>query len=433
MRVEVGPEEMDASLMHAYQHVVKEVAIPGFRKGKAPRTVVEGYVGRQALRKEALDHLLPEICMEIVREEKLEVVAPPQVEMVQEDPVVFRATFSLRPVIELGDHRALRMERPDPRVEDSQLDGFLENLRERHGAWAPAPRAAQFDDLVIIDVTQAQKGGETRKHEGQQVLLMKDSVIPLPGFSEHLVGLSAGEEKEFTLAYPEDHRLKELAGKEFDFQVRVIEIKEKRLPELSDEFARSLGEGLDSVEALRTHAADVLRRMEQERITREHERKVLAAVVDSAVRLEYPPVFVEEEINRLMRDRDMATRDRGGLRAYMAALGKSEEDLREELRPRAEEQVRHDLVLGKVAEAEQITVEPAEVDADVEAMKKGAGEGNPGLQELFGTAQAREVLENRLYARKALLRLVDIALGNAPDGVEEPAEAGKEANDGDAA
>jgi trigger factor len=434
IRVEVEPAEIDASLDHAYHHLVKEVAIPGFRKGKTPRAVLEQYVGREALRKEALEEMVPELCMKIIEEQKLEVVAQPQVEIVEEDPVVFKATFSLRPEIELGDYRGIRIERPAVEVGDREVDDFMQNLRERHGDWVPASRAVNFDDMLTIDVTQAEKGGETRKHEGQQVLVLKDSMLPLPGFSEHLVGMSAGEEKEFTLSFAEDYRMKELAGKEFEFMVKLDEVKEKHLPELDDEFVKSLGEGMDSIDALRKYAADGLKKVAEDRAEREHENKVLAAVVDSAVRLEYPPVFVEEEINRLMRDRDMAMRDRGGLRAYMKALKKTEEQMREELRARAVEQVRHDLVLGKVAVEEKIVVEAAEVEADIENMIKNAGEGNDErLQELFGAPQARQVLENRMYARKALQRLVDIALGKAAGDPEQQAEAGKESEDGDAA
>ncbi len=433
MRVELEPAEIDDSLDHAYHHVVKEVAIPGFRKGKAPRAVLEQFVGREALRKEALEELIPEMCMKIVEEQKLEVVAQPQVEMLEQDPVVFKAIFSLRPEIELGDYRSTRIERPAVEVADSEVDGFMQNLRERHGDWVPASRAVNFDDMVIIDVAQTEKGGETRTHEGQQVLVLKDSMLPLPGFSEHLVGMSPGEEKEFTISFPEDYRMKELAGKEIQFKVKLNEVKEKHLPELDDEFVKSLGEGMDTIEALRKYAADGLKKVAEDRAAREYENKVLAAVVDSAARLEYPPVFVEDEINRLLRDRDMATRDRGGLRAYMKAFKKTEEQLKEELRPRAVEQVRHDLVLGKVAQEEKITVEPAEVEADIQNMMKSAGEGNDRLQELFGTPQAREVVENRLYARKALQRLVDIATGVAPGGPEQKAEVGKEARDGDAA
>lgn len=432
MRVEIEPEEIDHSLEHAYHHVVKEVVIPGFRKGKAPRAVLEQYVGKEALRKEALEELVPELCMKIVEDQKLEVVARPQVEMLEQDPVVFKATFSLRPEIELGDYRAIRIERPAVEVSDREVDDFMQDLRQRHGDWAPAPRAADFDDMLVIDVTQAEKGGETRRHEGQQVLLMKESMLPLPGFSEHLVGLAPGEEKEFTISFAADYRVKDLAGREFGFKVKVNEVKEKRLPDLDDEFAQSLGEGMDSLEALRKYASDGLKKAAEDRVAREHEVEVLAAVIDSAVKLEYPPVFVEDEISRLMRDREMATRDRGGLRAYLKAFNKTEEQMREELRPRAVEQVRHDLVLGKVAEEEKITVEPAEVETEIQDMLNGAGEANGRLKELFGTDRARDLMENRMYARKALQRLVDIALGPAAGGPEEKAEVGKEAKDGDA-
>jgi len=431
MKVEIEAAEIEASLEHAYHHVVKEVAIPGFRKGKTPRAVLEQYVGKEALRKEALEELLPELCMKIIEEQKLEVVAQPQVEMLQEDPVVFKATFSLRPEVELGDYRSIRIERPSVEVGDSEVDDFMQKLRERHGDWAPASRAANFEDMVIIDVTQGEKGGEAKSHEGQQVLLVKDSILPLPGFSEHLVGMAVGDEKEFALSYAEDYKIKELAGKEFVFKVKMNEVKEKHLPELDDEFAKSLGEGMDTIDGLRKYAADGLKRAAEDRAKKEYENKVLEAVVNSAVKIEYPPIMVEQEISSLMRDRDMALRDRGGLRAYLKNMKKTEEQLREELRPRAVEQVRHELVLGKVADEEKIAVAPAEIEADIESMMKGAGEGNERLQELFGSPQARQVVENRMIAQKAVQRLADIAIGNAGGEPEQKAEAGKESKDGD--
>ena len=433
MRVEVEAAEIDASLEHAFHHVVKEVAIPGFRKGKTPRAVLEQYVGKEVLRKEALEELVPELCIKIIEDQKLEVVAQPQVEMLQDDPVVFKATFSLRPNVELGDYRSIRIERPSVEVGDSEVDDFMQKLRERHGDWAPASRAANFEDMVIIDVTQGEKGGEAKSHEGQQVLLVKDSILPLPGFSEHLVGMAVGDEKEFTLSYAEDYKIKELAGKEFVFKVKLNEVKEKHLPELDDEFAKSLGEGMDTIDGLRKYAADGLKKAAEDRARREHESKVLEALVNSAAKLEYPPVLVEQEINSLMRDRDMAMRERGGLRNYLKTVKKTEEQLREELRPRAVEQVRHELVLGKVAEEEKITVDPAEIEADIEGMMKGAGEDNERLQELFGTPQARQVVESRMMAQKTVQRLVEIAVGNAANEPGQKADAGKEDKDGDAA
>jgi trigger factor len=433
MRVEVEPAEVEASLEHAYHHVVKEVAIPGFRKGKTPRSVLEQYVGKEALQKEALEELVPELCIKIMEEQKLEVVAQPQVEILQQDPVVFKATFSLRPEVELGDYRSIRIEQQPVEVGDSEVDDFMQKLRERHGEWAPASRPAGFEDLVIIDVTQVEKGGDAKSHQGQQVLLVKDSVLPLPGFSEHVVGMASGEEKEFTLSYAEDYKIKELAGKEFKFKVKLNEVKEKHLPELDDEFAKSLGEGMDTIDALRKYAADGLKRAAEDAARREYERKVLEAVVGCAAnKVEYPPVLVEQEITSLLRDRDMALRERGGLRNYLKTMKKTEEQLRDEIRPRAVEQVRQELVLGKVAEDEKITVDPAEIEADIENMMKGAGEGNEKLQELFGTSQARQVVENRMIARKAVQRLVDIAMGGAASEAEQKAEAGKESKDGDA-
>ncbi|MDM7998514.1 MAG: trigger factor [Dehalococcoidia bacterium] len=430
MRVEVEAAEIDASLEQAYRHVVKEVAVPGFRKGKTPRAVLEQYVGKEVLRKEALEDLVPDLCMKIIEEQKLDVVAPPNVEILQEDPVVFRATFSLRPEVELGDYRNIRIEPPSVEVGDAEVDDFMQKLRERHGEWAPADRAANFGDMVIIDLTQGEKGGEPRSHEGQQLLLVKDSILPLPGFCEHVVGMAVGEEKEFTLHFAEDYKIKELAGKEFTFKVKVREVKERHLPELDDEFAKSLGEGMDTIDGLRKYAAEALRRVAEDNARREYEDKVVEAVVNSAVRIEYPPLLAEQEIDRLMRDRDMALRDRGGLRAYLQSMKKTEQELREELRPRAVERLKRSLVLAKVAEQEKITAAPAEIEADVEAMKNSVGKEDEKIQELLSMPQARDVVENRLMVQKTVQRLVDIAMGKCGKKAEQEEEAGKEAKDG---
>ena len=281
--------------------------------------------------------------------------------------------------------------------------------------------------MVVIDITQTEKDGEPKSHQGQQILLMKDAVLPLPGFSEHLVGMSSGEEKEFTLSYPGDYRMKELAGKELKFNVKLTEVKERHLPELDDEFAKSLGEGVDTIEALRKYAADGLKRAAENAAMKEYERKVMQALVDSAAKLEYPPILVEEEINRILRDRDMAFRQRGGsLKDYLKAINKTEGQLRDEMRPNAVEQLKQQLVLGKVAEEEKVSIEPAEIDAEIEGMMKGAGEENDRLRELFGSPQARQVVEDRMIAQKTMQKLVDIAMGDAGKDQEQKAEAGKE-------
>lgn len=427
MKVEVEPAEMEHGLEHAYHDLVKKVVIPGFRKGKTPRAVLEQYVGKEGLQKEALEELVPELCIKIIDEQKLEVIAQPQVEILQNDPVVFKAIFSIRPSVELGDYRNIRIERQPVEVRDSEVDEFMQKLRERHGEWSPASKPANFDDMVVIDITQTEKDGEPKSHQGQQILLMKDAVLPLPGFSEHLVGMSSGEEKEFTLSYPGDYRMKELAGKELKFNVKLTEVKERHLPELDDEFAKSLGEGVDTIEALRKYAADGLKRAAENAAMKEYERKVMQALVDSAAKLEYPPILVEEEINRILRDRDMAFRQRGGsLKDYLKAINKTEGQLRDEMRPNAVEQLKQQLVLGKVAEEEKVSIEPAEIDAEIEGMMKGAGEENDRLRELFGSPQARQVVEDRMIAQKTMQKLVDIAMGDAGKDQEQKAEAGKE-------
>ena len=414
LHIEAEPQEMEESLNKAYHHLVKEIDIPGFRKGKAPRHVLERYVGKEELQREALEHLIPQLCNQVIEEQKMEVIAQPQIEIIQVDPVVFKSTFPLRPQVELGDYQHIRLSPEPAEVTEEEISSVIEQLRERRAVWAPAEHPVSFGDLVTVDIEEKREGDLINSYQGQQLPVIQDSPLPLPGFAEHLVGMEKGEERKFSLSYSDDYELKELAGKQYNFKVKLIEVKEKHLPELNDEFTKSLGQGMETLDALRGSTATSLKNIAEERAKRDFEQKVIEAVVDLA-KVEFPPILVEQEIDRFLSERDRMFRRQGGLESYLKTFNKTEEEVREELRPRATERVIQSLVLGKIAEEKKIEASPTEIEAEIENIIGGDKENAEELHKIFSTQQGHRWIEERLITQKTVQHLVEIATSNATE------------------
>jgi len=411
--VEAEPDEVARSLEEAYHRLVKRAEIPGFRRGKAPREMLERYIGREALLEEALDHLVPQLLNQTIEEQGIEAIAQPEVEITQTDPVTFKATVPVRPTVEVGNYRELSIAPEPVAVAEEKVDEVIEQVRYQHAPWEPVARPVKFGDLVTIDVASSVEGKSLMDREGLQFQVLQGLPFPVPGFAEKLEGMENGQDKEFSVSLPADYGASELAGKECHFKVRVSEIKEKKLPELNDEFAKSIGEGFETLNALTDNVASNLRVMSEEGARRRHEEKVIDAVVELS-RVEFPPILMEQEIDRLIaaQERELQA-SRISLEDYLKSRRKSQEELREELRPLASRQVARSLVLTKVAEAEKIAVTSEEIDEEVAAMAQGAGEQSEKLRKLFQSPAARQSLERVLITRKTVKQLVAIASGEA--------------------
>lgn len=413
LEVEAEPEEVARSLEEAYRRLVGRAEVPGFRRGKAPREMLERYIGKEALLEEALERLVPHLLNQAIAEQGIEAIAQPEVEITQVDPVSFKATVPVRPTVELGNYRELSIAPEPVAVAEEEGNKVIEQLRYQHAPWEPVERPIKFDDLVTIDVAGSAEGKPLLDRRDLQFQVLQGLPFPVPGFAEKLEGLEKGQDSEFSISLPVDYGASELAGKECLFKVRVGEIKEKKLPELDDEFAKSIGQGFETLDALTDNVMSNLRLMSQERARRRYEEKVIDAVVELSS-VEFPPILVEQEIDRLIaaQERELGE-SRLSLEDYLRSRKKSKEELREEFRPVASGQVTGSLVLAKVAEAEEIAVTEEEIGEEVAAMVQGAGERGEELRKLFQSAAARQSLERVLVTRKAVKRLVEIASGEA--------------------
>ena len=413
LSVEVDPSELEKSLDTSYRRLVRKVNVPGFRKGKAPRAILEQHIGKAAFLEDAVEELVPRVYNQAIEDQEINPIAQPQVEILQADPLMFKATVPVKPSVELGDYHQIRFADDPVEVSEEKVDSVIESLRSQHALWEPVERPLHYGDLAIIDIRGSLAEDQFLDEKGAQYRVVQGSSSPLPGFAEQLEGMKKGEEKEFSLSYPADYKVSELAGKECLFDVKIIEIKEEHLPELNDEFSKGLGEGFETLNALRERVTNNLKTSAEKETKRRFEQKVMDAVVGLS-HVEFPPILVEREIDRFLdeRVRYFGTGQRG-LEGYLKAIGKTEEEARNGLRPPATKRVAQSLILDKVVEGEKIEASEEEINNEIGSMVKEAGEKASELQNLFNSPQARESVEELLLRQKALQRLVEIAASEA--------------------
>jgi trigger factor len=405
LRVEMEPAEVEKYLEESYHHLVKKAKIPGFRKGKASREVLERHIGREGLFEEALNRLLPQAYEQAIREQGIEAFARPSIEIEQTDPVVFTATVPLRPTVKLGDYHQIRLTAEPVEITEDNVSAVIEQLRRQHATWEPVEREVSFDDLVALDIESHIEGKPFINQPGVQYEVIHDHPFPVPGFAEQLVGMKGGGEKEFKLKLPEDYPRAELAGKEAHFKIRVSEVRQPRLPPLEDEFATLVNPELKTMDLLREKVSANMRLRAEEKAREEFEERVIDGVASQS-QVEFPPVLVDAEIARLL---DQQAR---WLQASGGRINKTGEELEEEMRPLATKRVTRSLVLERVAEEEKIKVSDAEINAELEKIARGVSGNKDEVQKWLSSSQAHSSVEQLLVRRKTIQRLVEIAGGS---------------------
>jgi trigger factor len=388
--IEVEPERLDHAMDDAYRRLAGRVDVPGFRRGKAPRSMVERMIGRDRIVEEALDRLVPEVVSEAMQQEKVEPYTRPRVESIEMDPLRLKAVVGLAPKVELGDYKAaLHVESEQPQVGDQQVDEVIERLRQSYAQWAPVERPVQSGDRVGIDLKASIEGREQPLMDSKEAEYVVDlsGAQPAPGFADQLVGLTPGDEKTFALTMPDDYRDSEVAGKPAEFSVTLHWVKERELPSLDDDFAQQVGDYSD-VATLRSTIESQVRQREEERVREKVEEDAMSKLVEISS-IEFPPQLVDHQAQHML---ETFTRnvERQGLQLpqYLRLVGKERDTFEQELRTEAEARIRRSLALDAFADAEQIENQEKTADDD--------------------ESQSRE--------SKALARLVELATGDARNG-----------------
>ena len=423
LTVEMDSAEVEESSANVYRRLVKQVNIPGFRKGKAPRPILERFVGQERLVNDMLEDLVPRAYEKAIEEQQLEAIAQPKIEVIETDPVKFQAVVPLKPVVNLGDYHQIQVTEEPVEVTEETVDRVIEDLRHQYATWEPVERAAQMDDLLNLDVESTIDGEPYINQKGARYRLIADSQTPAPGFAEQLVGMNKGDEKEFNLQFPEDYSQSELVGKEVVFKVSVSEIKEENLPEVTDEFAAQVEAEIGGVEELRNRIRSDLQSRAEDRTRMDFEQRAIEAVVEVS-EVEFPPVLVETEIHRLMEDQARTLQMQGlSFEQYLRSAGKTEEELHEELHPTAKKRVAESLALMKLSEEENILVEEADIDAEISRVTEDTAEDRKEeLQKTLDTPQMRESIQTTLLTRKTVERLVEIVRSSGETEVSQKEE-----------
>ena len=409
LTIEMEPAELEESLEKSYHRLVQKTRVPGFRKGRAPRTILERHIGKESLLEDALNALVPQAYDNAIKEQEIEAIARPQIEIVQTDPLVFKAIVPLKPEVKLGDYQQIQVTPEPVEVTEKDVDDVIEQIRHRHATWEPVERPIDFGDLVTFDVESNIEDKPFINQKNAQYQVLRDLAFPVPGFAEQLAGMNRDEEKECKLQYPADYPRAELAGKEPWFKVRVNEVKQEILPEVNDELAREVSPDFQTLESLREKVSSDFKLRAEEKARVNFEEKVIDAVVDLA-EVEFPPILVEMEIGRMLNQRFQ--RGRQELEEYLGSINKTEEELHEELHPLATKRVIRSLVFGKVVEEEKIEVSESEVDAEIANMIDSATENKDELEKILHNPQARESIEQSLITRQTVQRLAEIAKGS---------------------
>jgi trigger factor len=411
--IEMDEEETQRAMQRAARRISKQVNIPGFRKGKAPYSLILQRFGEDTVRKEAAEALIEEAYDGALKKEEIEPYAPASLDELELDPIAFTFTVPLSPTVDLGDYRDYRLKHKQPRVSKKQVQEALEDIRMQNAILELVERPSAMGDGAVVRIVA--KAGEEELIKGEQihVMLETDSSYPAPGFSEAIVGMAAGDERTFTLALPDGFPREDLRGQEAEFSVKMMEVYDQTIPDLDDDLARTVS-SYDSLKELEKQIKEQLRQAVQQKADQEYADQVIEGILKGA-QIEYPPVLLEREKENTIREfEQMVRRDaKLSLDDYLRLQGKTVEVLREELEPSAEMRLKRALLLGEVAQLEEIDVDEEELHAQIETVSAHWGVRSEDVRKSLSSDSGRQALRSRLQADKAIQRLVAIARGEA--------------------
>jgi trigger factor len=419
LHIEVDEDLLERHMARAYQRVAGRVNVPGFRKGKAPRSVVERFVGREHLLEEAIETLVPDVVGVAVEQEGLEASATPRVSIVERDPVVkIDATVPLSPQGTIGDYASIRFDDEAEKVTDEQIEESVQRLVEANANWEDVDSAVKAGDLVTFTATGSVDGETFMDQKDAEYLADADNPNPVPGFSAALEGIEQDGEKNFSIEVPADFSRAALAGKTADFAVSVSKVREKHLPELSDELVKGLGEGISTVADLRSRIRENLGASAEQALRESLEEKVVAELVERST-FEVAPLMVEHEAEHVLRDQQNAlARYNISFEQFLAQTGGSSAELLEKAKETAESRVKRTLVMDLLAESEGIEPTDSEIDEEIMAWRAQAESEPPadphssshaGSEIDYDSDETRSAVVAVLKRRKAVERALEIA------------------------
>ena len=414
MIVELDAADVDKKLRATARKISRQFNIPGYRRGKAPFHAVIRVLGREAVQQEALEDFGNELYEQALEEIEYQPYEMGSLEEVEWDPFRMTVLLPIAPEIDLGDYRAVRVPFEIEPVTEEQIADELNRLQQQYAQWVPVERPAALGDQIVLDMEGTAGGKLVLNNEDYEMLLQAEATYPLPGFHEEIVGMPPGEEKTFLLTMPEDDEDQDAAGQEATVTVRLHSVKAEDLPSLDDELAMMVGD-YDTLDALKASIQERLETEARQKTESEYMDRVLEAMGEAAVKMEYPRQTIDREAEFALNQMERNLASSGiQLDTYLGMLGKTREAYQQELRPAAEERLKKRLVMGEVAEREGLTVEDEEIEAEIDRLSEMMGEQADQMREMLESPGGRLTVKDDLMVDRVQKRIVEIAKGEAP-------------------
>ena len=398
----IEAEKFEEAIKKVYTKTAKYFNIPGFRKGKAPFQLVERQYGAAIFYEDAFNELVPEIYDEAIRENKVEAVSRPNIDIVQMEKgkeLIFTATVETKPEVELGKYKGIEIKKIEYTTSDKDIEHELGHMAERNARLVTVEdRPVENGDITTIDFEGSVdgvkfEGGTSENHE-----LTIGSNTFIPGFEDQIIGMKIDEEKDIKVKFPDDYFSKDLAGKDAVFKVKLHEIKKKELPKMDDEFAKDVSE-FDTLDELKNSIKERLDTQNADKTKYETEEEAIKTVCDNTP-IDIPNGMIEMEIDNMLHDMEHRLQYQGlNLTQYLQIMGKTEEDVRKEFKEQAEKSVKSRLVLEAIVKAEKIEANPDEVTDKIKEMATQYGRKE---EELLENAQLQDYIAENVKTEKAI-------------------------------
>ena len=406
LTVEVPAENVEKAIQGAYNKMKKSINIPGFRKGKAPRQLIEKMYGKEVFYNDAIDAMLPSAYSDAVEECGEEIVSHPQIDVVQIEsgkPFVFTATVAVKPAVELGEYKGIQVEKAPIEVKDEEIEAQITKEREANSRTVTVDdRAVAQGDIVTLDFEGFVDGVAFEGGKGENYDLTIGSNTFIPGFEDQLVGAEIGKELDVNVTFPEEYHAKELAGKPAVFKCTVKEIKVKELPELDDDFAQDVSE-FDTLDEYKADIKAKLLKEKEDEAARAKEDAVIGKIIEGA-KMEIPDAMVEYQTRQMLDEFAQRIQSQGiSLDQYFQFTGLTEEKYMEEMKPRALQNIQSRLVLEAVAQAENLVAEEADIEEEIKKMADMYKMEADKIKELLGERQMEEMKKDIAVQKAAKL------------------------------
>ncbi|MBR0189389.1 MAG: trigger factor [Clostridia bacterium] len=400
--ITLNAEEWKQAISAAYEKTKGKYSLPGFRKGKVPKHLLEATYGEGIFYEDAINEAFPKYYGEVLdKEPSIEAVAHPDVDIkkIDEKGLVIEAIVAVKPEVTLGEYKGIKFKKPVYNVKDADIDDDISRLQERNSRMVDVEgRAVENGDTVIIDYSGSVDGVKFDGGTAEKQTLVIGSGSFIPGFEDQIIGMNKGDEKDINVKFPDEYHAENLKGKDAVFAIKLHEIKKKELPEVTDEFIKD-AVGAESVDAYKKEVKERLEKQNADRAERELEDEIVKKISENAT-VEIPDALVNNQIDRMVQEMEYRMSYQGlKLADYLKYLGKTMEEYRKEYEPQAKEIVKSQLVIEKVISEEKIEATDEDVEARIAEMAKAQGKPAPDVKK---NMQARQLdyIKNDIIIKK---------------------------------